>query len=73
MKKIFLNFFFKFLFILRIFSGRFDTSGSMIARSVPEISLGVGFFVTRTRTEELDIQVVGYCVVIASIKLCELV
>ena len=25
------------LFILRIFSGRFDTSGSMIARSVPEI------------------------------------
>ena len=61
------------MFILRIFSGRFDTSGSMIARSVPEISLGVGFFVTRTRTEELDIQVVGYCVVIASIKLCELV
>ena len=26
-----------FNFIFRIFSGRFDTSGSMIARSVPEI------------------------------------
>ena len=29
-----------FFFILRIFSGRFDTSGSMIARSVPEIEGG---------------------------------
>ena len=32
-----------FYFHTQNFSGRFDTSGSMIARSVPEISPGVGF------------------------------
>ena len=41
------------------FSGSFDTSGSMIARSVPEIHC-TQIFVTRTRTEELGILVVGF-------------
>ena len=47
-----------FLFTLRIFSGRFDTGGSMIARSVPEIHC-TQICVTRTRTEELCILLVG--------------
>ena len=40
-----------FLFMLRIFSDRFDTNGSRIARSVPEIHC-TPVFVTRRRTEE---------------------
>ena len=45
---------------VRIFSGRFKTSGSLIPLVVPEISSWT-VFVTRTRTaEELGILVVGF-------------
>ena len=51
--------FFSF-FIRRIFSGRFDTSGSMIARSVPEIHCTRGDPDFRDEHEELGILVVGW-------------
>ena len=45
-----------------IFSGRFDTSGSMIALLVPEISPGVGFCDEHEEDkEELGILVVRLC------------
>ena len=47
--------------MLRIFSGCFDTSGSMIALSVSEIS-ALGGFCDEQHEEELGILVVGCCV-----------
>ena len=48
------DFLFRFFFVFRIFSGGFDTSGSMIPLSVSEISA------LDVQDEELCILVVGY-------------
>ena len=55
----FLDSFLDIFFILRIFSCRFDTSGSMIARSVPEIHCTRGLCDAEDEEEELGIIVVG--------------
>ena len=46
--------------LIQNFSGCFDTSGSMMPLSVPEISPCDGFCDVHVHGEELDILVVGY-------------